>query len=77
MLAPATVVVLALSALLPGGVYARSGGAPAEACARIFPVGHGVASQPLEDSPFSLNISSFDGDYTPGETYKCTNRIYV
>jgi hypothetical protein len=72
MLTPSTIVVLTLSALLPGVVHARANGAPLAACVRIFPEGHFTASQPLDDSPFSLNVSSFGGDYTPGEAYQLT-----
>ena len=75
MLTPSTIVVLTLSALLPGVVHARANGAPLAACVRIFPEGHFTASQPLDDSPFSLNVSSFGGDYTPGEAYQCKNAV--
>ena len=71
MLTSAVTVLLALSLLLPEEVRAFPSGAPASACTRIFPVGHGSTSQSLDDVPFDLNLTSFDGDYTPGETYRC------
>ncbi|CAI8006184.1 Scavenger receptor cysteine-rich type 1 protein M160 [Geodia barretti] len=72
MLTSSVVVLLALSAFLPGVVHALPNGAPSGACVRIFPEGHRTDSQPLEDSPFSLNVSSFGGQYAPGETYRLT-----
>jgi hypothetical protein len=72
MLTSSAVVLLGLSAFLPGVVRAFPNGAPSAACVRIFPEGHRTVSQPLEDSPFSLNVSSFGGQYTPGETYRLT-----
>ena len=51
---------------------ATSRGAGQSACMDITPQpGHGGSSQPLERSPFSLNISQLTaaGGYTPGATY--------
>lgn len=69
---PAVVAILILSALLPGGGWARSTGAPSAACTRIFPEGHGGASQDLASSPYNLNISALGDGYLPGETYVLT-----
>ena len=66
------VAVLILSALLPEGGWALPFGAPAGACNRIFPEGHGGASQDLGSSPYNLNISVLSDGYRPGETYMCT-----
>ena len=72
MYCSALVVALVCSfLLLPEETRARSTGAPSAACPRIFPEGHGVQSQDLDTSPYTLDISAFDGSYTPGETYTC------
>ena len=52
-------------------------GAPAEACADIYPVGLSGSSLDLSTNPFQLSLSDFDesygGDlnYVPGEQYTC------
>lgn len=70
----AVVSVIALSALLPEGIWARSTGAPVGACNRIFPEGHGGSSQNLSTSPYTLDISALSGGYNPGQTY---TRMYI
>lgn len=63
------VAVLALLALFTESIWARSSGAPIQACATIFPVGHGGASQDLATNPYTLDISAFGSGYIPGQTY--------
>lgn len=71
MQAPSVSVMLVLSALF-AGARALPSGAPGAACAAIAPRHAGLSSQPLDSSPFNLDISSFGGDYIPGETYTLT-----
>ena len=58
-------------------VHSFPGGAPANACTDIYPVGHPGDSQDLDTSPFQLNISDFDETYggefyyVPGGNYTC------
>ena len=55
-------------------VRAYSSGAPAAACARIYPEGHSGTSLSLSSSPFVLDISQLYNQlgnmyYTPGYSY--------
>ena len=55
-------------------VRAYSTGAPAAACARIYPEGHNGTSLSLSSSPFVLDISQLYNQlgnfyYTPGYNY--------
>ncbi|KAL5509380.1 hypothetical protein EMCRGX_G004744 [Ephydatia muelleri] len=69
--------MLYVAALLSIAVVARAmiNGAPSSACTDISPaLGHSGASQSLDNSPFSLNVSALTaaGGYTPGQTYTLT-----
>ena len=58
-------------------VHCYSTGAPAAACADIYPVGHSGTSQDLSTNPFQLSLSDFDETYggefyyVPGQQYTC------
>ena len=62
------------------GVQCNSTGAPAAACADIYPVGHSGTSQDLRTNPFQLSLSDFDETYggefyyVPGQQYTCECR---
>lgn len=55
---------------------ARSTGAPLAACTAIAPdpsaAGHKVASMPLGNNPFTLNVTKLSGGYIGGRTYNLT-----
>ena len=53
-------------------VNGRPNGAPPEACATIIP-GHVPNSPSTDPFPYSVDISSLDNGYDPGENYnsKC------
>ena len=77
MLRPWLLTFLLLRTVVKISSY--STGAPAAACARIYPEGHGGTSQNFVSSPYALDISSLyhqSGNiyYTPGGTY---TRTYV
>ena len=62
-------------------VRAYSSGAPAAACARIYPEGHNGTSLSLSSSPFVLDISQLYNQlgniyYTPGYSYTRKKRMY-
>ena len=63
-------------------VRAYSTGAPAAACARIYPEGHNGTSLSLSSSPFVLDISQLYNQlgniyYTPGYSYTRKHLICV
>ena len=67
-------LVACLLACIATAVRASSTGAPAAACARIYPEGHNGTSEDLQSSPFVLDISPLYNQlgniyYTPGYTY--------
>ena len=67
-------LVACLLVSIATAVRAISTGAPAAACARIYPEGHNGMSGDLQTSPFVLDISPLYNQlgkiyYTPGYTY--------
>ena len=67
-------VACALLSMATTKVRAYSTGAPAAACARIYPEGHNGTSLSLSSSPFVLDISQLYNQlgnisYTPGYNY--------
>ena len=62
-------VVLAL-VLTTSAVLGRPNGAPMEACANIYPVGHMTGNNTANDTvPFNVDISSLNNGYVAGQSY--------
>ena len=61
-------LLLAFLSVLPSGLWARSAGAPQEACSDLMPQ-HFVESASMNNGFFVMSDVIDSGTYEPGETY--------